>query len=209
MSGGLFFMPSPLHPHPARSNAMSLKDQITEDMKAAMRARDSERLGTIRLLLSAVKQKEVDERVVLDDVAMVAIIDKLIKQRKDSARRLPAGPAAGPGRQGVSRNHRAAGLPAPAPERRGGHRRRSGHRGGARRQGPGRHGQGDGCGQNPAGRQGRHGAGVQRGQGSAWRAEVASGSPASRCSDRSAVRWHVEGAQQGLVLGDARRLSAP
>jgi uncharacterized protein YqeY len=63
---------------------MSLKDQITEDMKAAMRAKDSERLGTIRLLLAAAKQKEVDERVVLDDVAMVAIVDKLIKQRKDS-----------------------------------------------------------------------------------------------------------------------------
>ena len=63
---------------------MSLKDQITEDMKTAMRAKDSERLGTIRLLLAAAKQKEVDERVVLDDVAMVAIIDKLIKQRKDS-----------------------------------------------------------------------------------------------------------------------------
>ena len=63
---------------------MSLKDQVTEDMKTAMRARDSERLGTIRLLLAAAKQKEVDERVVLDDIAMVAIVDKLIKQRKDS-----------------------------------------------------------------------------------------------------------------------------
>jgi uncharacterized protein YqeY len=63
---------------------MSLKDQITEDMKTAMRAKDSERLGTIRLLLAACKQKEVDERVVLDDAAIVAIVDKLIKQRKDS-----------------------------------------------------------------------------------------------------------------------------
>jgi len=63
---------------------MTLKEQITEDMKNAMRARDSERLGTIRLLLAAAKQKEVDERVVLDDAAMVTIIDKLIKQRKDS-----------------------------------------------------------------------------------------------------------------------------
>jgi uncharacterized protein YqeY len=63
---------------------MSLKDQITEDMRSAMRARDSERLGAIRLLLAAAKQKEVDERVVLDDIAMVAIVDKLIKQRKDS-----------------------------------------------------------------------------------------------------------------------------
>ncbi|HEY8905091.1 MAG TPA: GatB/YqeY domain-containing protein [Rhodoferax sp.] len=63
---------------------MSLKDQVTEDMKAAMRAKDSFRLGTIRLLLAAVKQKEVDERVVVDDTMMVSIIDKLIKQRKDS-----------------------------------------------------------------------------------------------------------------------------
>jgi len=63
---------------------MSLKDQITEDMKAAMRAKDSERLGTVRLLLAAMKQKEVDERVTLDDAAVVSIIDKLIKQRKDS-----------------------------------------------------------------------------------------------------------------------------
>jgi uncharacterized protein YqeY len=63
---------------------MSLKDQVTEDMKNAMRAKDSERLGTIRLLLAAAKQKEVDERVLVDDVMMIAIVDKLIKQRKDS-----------------------------------------------------------------------------------------------------------------------------
>jgi uncharacterized protein YqeY len=62
----------------------SLKDRITEDMKNAMRAKDSERLGAIRLLLAACKQKEVDERVVLDDVAVIGIVDKLIKQRKDS-----------------------------------------------------------------------------------------------------------------------------
>ena len=63
---------------------MSLKDQIIEDMKNAMRAKDTTRLGTIRLLLAAVKQKEVDERIELDDSAVVAIIEKLIKQRKDS-----------------------------------------------------------------------------------------------------------------------------
>ncbi|MBV5294499.1 MULTISPECIES: GatB/YqeY domain-containing protein [Curvibacter] len=63
---------------------MSLKEQITEDMKAAMRAKDSERLGTIRLLQAAIKQREVDERITLDDVGVVAIVDKLIKQRKDS-----------------------------------------------------------------------------------------------------------------------------
>ena len=63
---------------------MPLKDQITEDMKTAMRAKDSARLGTIRLLQAAIKQKEVDERITLDDVGVVAIVDKLIKQRKDS-----------------------------------------------------------------------------------------------------------------------------
>ncbi|MBF5006146.1 GatB/YqeY domain-containing protein [Diaphorobacter caeni] len=63
---------------------MSLKEKISDDMKSAMRAKESARLGTIRLLLAAMKQKEVDERVELDDVAVVAIVDKLIKQRKDS-----------------------------------------------------------------------------------------------------------------------------
>ncbi len=63
---------------------MSLKERITEDMKAAMRAKDSERLGTIRLLTAAMKQKEVDERIELDDVAVIAIVDKMLKQRKDS-----------------------------------------------------------------------------------------------------------------------------
>ncbi len=63
---------------------MSLKEQITEDMKTAMRAKDITRLGTIRLLQAAMKQKEVDERVELDDAAVIAIVDKLIKQRKDS-----------------------------------------------------------------------------------------------------------------------------
>jgi uncharacterized protein YqeY len=63
---------------------MTLKEQITEDMKTAMRAKDSERLATIRLLLAALKQKEVDERVELDDTMVVAIVDKMVKQRKDS-----------------------------------------------------------------------------------------------------------------------------
>jgi len=63
---------------------MSLKAQITEDMKTAMRAKEAERLGTIRLLLAAIKQKEVDERVELDDSAITAVIEKMIKQRKDA-----------------------------------------------------------------------------------------------------------------------------
>ena len=63
---------------------MTLKEQITEDMKTAMRAKEADRLSTIRMLLAAMKQKEVDERVALDDVMVVGIVDKLIKQRKDS-----------------------------------------------------------------------------------------------------------------------------
>lgn len=63
---------------------MTLKDRITEDMKAAMRARETARLGAIRLLLAAIKQREVDERIELDDAAIVAVIDKMLKQRRDS-----------------------------------------------------------------------------------------------------------------------------
>jgi uncharacterized protein YqeY len=63
---------------------MALKEQITEDMKTAMRAKDMERLGTIRLLLASIKQKEVDEQTTLDDNAVIAVLDKMLKQRKDS-----------------------------------------------------------------------------------------------------------------------------
>ncbi|MDY0745682.1 GatB/YqeY domain-containing protein [Paucibacter sp. R3-3] len=63
---------------------MSLKDRINEDMKAAMRAKEADRLLTIRMLLAAIKQKEVDERIALEDTDTIAIVDKLIKQRKDS-----------------------------------------------------------------------------------------------------------------------------
>lgn len=70
---------------------MSLKDQITEDMKAAMRAKDSAKLGAIRLITAAMKQKEVDERVELNDTMVLAIIEKMIKQRKDSITQFEAG----------------------------------------------------------------------------------------------------------------------
>ncbi|RBJ69225.1 GatB/YqeY domain-containing protein [Pseudomonas sp. MWU12-2534b] len=63
---------------------MSLKEQISEDMKAAMRAKESERLATIRLLMAAIKQREVDDQVTLDDAGITAVIDKMIKQRRDS-----------------------------------------------------------------------------------------------------------------------------
>jgi uncharacterized protein YqeY len=63
---------------------MTLKDRVTADMKEAMRAKQADRLSTIRMLLAACKQKEVDERIELDDAAVIGIVDKLIKQRKDS-----------------------------------------------------------------------------------------------------------------------------
>jgi uncharacterized protein YqeY len=70
---------------------MSLKEQITEDMKAAMRAKEKLKLGTIRLLTAAMKQKEVDERIELTDTLVLAIIEKMIKQRKDSISQFEAG----------------------------------------------------------------------------------------------------------------------
>ena len=69
---------------PGRFDFMSLKDKITEDMRTAMRAKDSARLGTVRLLLAAMKQKEVDERVELSDADVLAIIEKMLKQRRES-----------------------------------------------------------------------------------------------------------------------------
>jgi uncharacterized protein len=63
---------------------MSLKARITEDMKSAMKAKETARLGAIRLLLAAIKQREVDERIELDDAAVIAVIEKMLKQRKDS-----------------------------------------------------------------------------------------------------------------------------
>ena len=70
---------------------MTLKERITEDMKAAMRAGEKERLGTIRLILSAVKQREVDERITLDDGQVLAAIEKMIKQRKEAITQFEAG----------------------------------------------------------------------------------------------------------------------
>ncbi|HEY5101348.1 MAG TPA: GatB/YqeY domain-containing protein [Steroidobacteraceae bacterium] len=70
---------------------MSLKERITEDMKSAMRGAQKERLGTVRMILAAVKQREVDERVTLDDAQILAVIDKMVKQRKESIASFEAG----------------------------------------------------------------------------------------------------------------------
>ncbi len=69
---------------PSREHDMSLKVRISDDMKSAMKAKETERLAAIRLLMAAIKQKEVDERIELDDAAIVAVIDKMLKQRRDS-----------------------------------------------------------------------------------------------------------------------------
>ncbi|PXX48107.1 hypothetical protein DFR38_108199 [Aquitalea magnusonii] len=69
---------------PLREHDMSLKVRISDDMKSAMKAKDTERLAAIRLLMAAIKQKEVDERIELDDAAIVVVIDKMLKQRRDS-----------------------------------------------------------------------------------------------------------------------------
>lgn len=81
---------------------MSLKEQITEDMKAAMRAKEATRLGTIRLINAEIKRKEVDERIELNDAQVTAIIEKMIKQRKDSISQFEAG-----GRQDLADIERA------------------------------------------------------------------------------------------------------
>jgi uncharacterized protein len=70
---------------------MALKDRITEDMKTAMRAGDKERLGTVRLLLAAIKQREVDERITLDDGQVLAVIEKMIKQRREAISQFESG----------------------------------------------------------------------------------------------------------------------
>jgi uncharacterized protein len=70
---------------------MALKDRITEDMKTAMRAADKERLGTVRLLLAAIKQREVDERITLDDGQVLAVIEKMIKQRREAIAQFESG----------------------------------------------------------------------------------------------------------------------
>lgn len=81
---------------------MSLKDQVTEDMKAAMRAKESFKLATIRLLIAEIKRKEVDERIELNDAQVLAVVEKMIKQRKDSITQFEAG-----GRQDLADNEKA------------------------------------------------------------------------------------------------------
>ena len=142
---------------------MSLKDRITDDMKDAMRQKDASRLLTIRGLLAAMKQREVDERIVLDDAAIVAIIDKLVKQRKDSITQFSAGQ-----RQDLVAKEEAeqkileAYLPQRLDAQASGRGRRDRRR--DRRQRALRHGSRHGRGQGASGGSGRHGDGLCRRQ---------------------------------------------
>ena len=145
----------------------ALKDRITEDMKAAMRAKDAARLSAIRLLQAAIKQKEVDERIVADDAAVLAIVEKLIKQRKDSIEQFDKAGRTDLVGQGKGGTRSAVGLPAAADVGR--------RTGGAidaaiaeiRRGRSAGHGQGDGAAQAAHCRPCRHGQGLGVGQAAA------------------------------------------
>ena len=89
---------------------MSLKERITEDMKAAMRAKDSERLGTIRMITAGIKQREVDERITLDDAQVLSVIEKMIKTRKESVAQFQSGGRDDLVAQREQGNRAAAGL---------------------------------------------------------------------------------------------------
>ena len=91
---------------------MTLKERITEDMKAAMRASEKERLLTIRMVQAAIKQREVDERIVLDDAQVIAVLEKMVKQRRESIVAFEQGGRADLADKEKSRDRAAAGLPA-------------------------------------------------------------------------------------------------
>ena len=143
---------------------MSLKTRIQEDMKDAMRARDRERLSTVRFLLAAIKQREVDSQTELDDTAVTAVIEKQIKQRRDSIQQYEQA-----GREDLAAKERfefdrARGLHASRPFRRA---NRSSHRPGdcrKRRHLAGRHGQSHGPAEGGIGRSRRHGCGLDASQ---------------------------------------------
>ena len=145
---------------------MTLKARIIEDMKTAMRAKDAARLSTIRMLLAAIKQREVDERIELTDADVLAIIDKMVKQRRDSIAQFEAGK-----REDLAANERAeidvlaAYMPAQAPTPRSMRDRRRDR--GAGRLRDRRHGQGDGGPEAQARRPRRHGRGIGADQGQA------------------------------------------
>lgn len=143
-----------------------IKDRIREDMKAAMRSHEAARLSTIRLLLAAIKQREVDERIEADDAVVMQVIAKMVKQRRDSVQQYRAG-----GREDLASKEQAEidvlEAISRSDERRGNrpHHRRSRRRIGRKRHG--RDGQSHGPREAPRARSGRHGNGVPSRQGEA------------------------------------------
>ena len=133
---------------------MSLKQRLTEDMKAAMKSGDKHSLGVIRLANAAIKQKEVDERIELDDAQVLAVLEKMVKQRRDSVSQYEAA-----GREDLATIAR----------RSVDHRRDRCRDRRDRRRLAGRHRQADGCAQAAPRRPGRHGPGVEAGQAAAGR----------------------------------------
>lgn len=146
---------------------MSLKEQISDDMKTAMRAKESERLATIRLLMAAIKQREVDDQVTLDDAGITAVIDKMIKQRKDSISQFQAA-----GRDDLVAKEQAeltvlsAYMPAQLSDAEVACRSAGGGRADGRSR-PAGHGQGDGRAEGQARGSRRHDGRVRAGQGRA------------------------------------------
>jgi uncharacterized protein len=96
---------------------MSVKSRLQDDMKQALRAGEKARLSVIRMALAAIQQREVDERIELDDAAVLGVIEKMIKQRRESVEQYRAGGRGRPGRQGERRDRAAVGLPARAARR--------------------------------------------------------------------------------------------
>ena len=136
---------------------MSLKERITEDMKSAMRSGEKERLGQIRMLQAAIKQREVDERIVLDDAQVTAVLEKMIKQRREAITQFEAGGRADLAAKEITEIALLQGyLPEQLAPRRARSARRRGDRRERRRHGQG-HGQSHGAREGPRGRPRRHG----------------------------------------------------
>ncbi len=188
---------------------MTLKARITDDMKDAMRAKDAARLSTIRLLLAAIKQREVDERKEIADADVLAIIDKMIKQRRDSIAQFEAGKREDLAAVEQRRDRRARRPTMPQQLTRG-RDRRADRRGDRRRPAPpGAAGMGKvmARAQAQARRPGRHGRGVGAGQGQARRLRPDAGAASSGALVRRPVRRLAPGreAAYGAKSASLRR----
>ncbi len=182
---------------------MSLKEQITEDMKNAMRAKEAGKLGTIRLLLAEIKRKEVDERIELTDAHVTAIVEKMIQAAQGFDHPVRSGWPCRPGRHRKSRAGAPGGLHACRPVGRGSGGRSGCRRGCHGRRRSARHGQGHGHRQAEAGWSRRHDRGVRAGQESLDAGRVSNNSSKGCQSSRwqPLNRPHVDLAQPPATCG--------